>query len=97
MLTNEILVTATMDVQSIRRLQPWTRFAREFSNIWPSEASARHFLRTRREAMQKRGILIRTTTGFLVDAQRLIEALPALMATATEKESTLHVQRGHRV
>ncbi len=82
------VVTKPISADKLSRLERWTDYRARHSNIWQSVHSGRHFLRSRRATMMASGILIETTSGWMVDAPALDAVLiDLLQVTGEEKEA----------
>ena len=70
----------------LSNLVRWKDYALRHRNFWSTEHSARHFLNTRKSQLIALDILIRTTSGWMVDSMLLDKNLIALQQMSPDQE-----------
>ena len=65
--------------QVLNSLCRWSKFWQERPNLFPDDASAGWFIRSRRRQLIEAGVLYSGQAGYLVDHVRLDELLPRLL------------------
>ena len=78
------LTRTSISPDRIGHLMRLVDYQKHYPMLFVSVHSLRHFLRSRRELLEERGLLINTTIGLMVDAGRLTEQLPELLASVPE-------------
>jgi hypothetical protein len=76
-----------MGIPKLEHLQPWTDYWRGKPLLFSTPAKARSFIDTRRNRMEKMGILVVTTLGFLVDYAELDRHLLDLLKSVDGGEA----------
>ncbi len=65
--------------QVLSGLCRWSKFWQERPNLFPDDASAGWFIRSRRKALIDAGVLFSGQAGYLVDHAKLDALLPVLL------------------
>jgi hypothetical protein len=89
----QVIQRVTPPAELLRRLQPIKSFFQQYPNLFPSESAMRHFMRIRRAELVKRGLLIETTAGLLVDAPMLADQMVEILQMPVPAELSRAVRK----